>query len=229
MFVRFRQSNGRLYASLVETRRVEGRVHQDHVAALGAVDDPPSIRARLKFWAKLPDRLARLANRIGAEEAAGIYAAIHTRVPMVTLDEQRELQKETAEADQRFWSMVRDAQAATAQDHEALGKKIEHTVAESRRAAAEADAKAALAKQRLDALARGEAIDGGFEKPMSRAEMLAALGWTERDARRAALLVDVTAVAGDDSVAAAVVKKADAAGRAALRAMAKRLGVDQGN
>jgi hypothetical protein len=42
MFVRFRQAR-RLQVSLIETRRVAGKVQHEHVASLGAVDIPPSV------------------------------------------------------------------------------------------------------------------------------------------------------------------------------------------
>jgi hypothetical protein len=45
-------------ASLIETRRDGGKVRHEHIASFGAVDVPPSIRQRLAFWARLPERLA---------------------------------------------------------------------------------------------------------------------------------------------------------------------------
>ena len=79
MFVRFRQSRNRLQASLIETRRVAGKVRHDHIGSFGAVDVPPSIRERLAFWARLPERLARLANRIDDDAVGKIYAAMLDR------------------------------------------------------------------------------------------------------------------------------------------------------
>jgi hypothetical protein len=70
MFVRFRQSRNRLQASLIETRRDGRKVRHEHIASFGAVDVPPSIRERLAFWAKLPQRLDRLTNRIDGEAVA---------------------------------------------------------------------------------------------------------------------------------------------------------------
>src|SRR5881394_3303493 len=110
MFVRFRQSRNRLQVSLVASRRVDGKVSVEHIAGLGTVDDPPSIRERLKFWARLPDRLDRLANRIGSEDRTKLLGAVHARVPMVTIAEQRALQLENAKADADFWERVRDHQ-----------------------------------------------------------------------------------------------------------------------
>ena len=60
MFVRFRQQRRRLQASLMQTRRVSGKMQSEHIASLGSVDADVSVRERLAFWARLPERLARL-------------------------------------------------------------------------------------------------------------------------------------------------------------------------
>jgi len=64
MFVRFRQTKHHLQVSLVETRRIDGRVRQEHVASLGSVPAPPSLQDRLTFWQRLHERLSRLSNRV---------------------------------------------------------------------------------------------------------------------------------------------------------------------
>ena len=58
MFVRFRRQGNRLQASLVQNRRVGGKVQAEHVGALGSVDTAVSVRERLAFWAKLPNASA---------------------------------------------------------------------------------------------------------------------------------------------------------------------------
>jgi hypothetical protein len=45
---------------------------------------------------------------------------IHARIPMVTLDEQRALQLRNAEADERFWTQLRDMHAGTVEEHKEL-------------------------------------------------------------------------------------------------------------
>ena len=108
MFVRFRQQGRRLQASLAQTRRVVGKVQTEHIASLGSVGLDISIRERLTFWAKLPARLERLSNRIGSDDARPkIYGALHARIPMVTPDEQRTMQLENAEDDERMWDALR--------------------------------------------------------------------------------------------------------------------------
>jgi hypothetical protein len=108
MFVRFRQSRNQLQLSLLETRRVAGKVVQGHVASLGSIIVPPAIADRVAFWQKLHERLARLSDRIDAEAQGKILGAVHARAPMVTIEEIRALQLENAETDERFWSQLQD-------------------------------------------------------------------------------------------------------------------------
>src|SRR5271169_1402515 len=103
MFVRFRQQGRRFQASLMQTRRVAGKMQSEHIASLGTVDAAVSVRERLAFWAELPARLARLGNRVGPDDQPKIYGALHARIPMVTPDEQRAVQAENAKDDERFW------------------------------------------------------------------------------------------------------------------------------
>ena len=99
MFVRFRQQGRRLQASLMQTRRVSGKMQSEHIASLGSVDAEVSVRERLAFWAKLPERLARLGNRVGPDDQAKVCVALHARIPMVMPDEQRAVQEENAKGD----------------------------------------------------------------------------------------------------------------------------------
>jgi hypothetical protein len=87
VFVRFQRQGARLTARLIQARRASGRVQSEYIGALGSVDAAVSVLERLAFWAKLPERLARLGNRVGPDEHGRIYAALHARIPMVTADE----------------------------------------------------------------------------------------------------------------------------------------------
>src|SRR5271156_3178276 len=116
MFVRFRQQGNRLQASLMQTRRAAGRMLTEHIASLGSVDAEVSVRERLAFWLKLPDRLARLGNRVGPDEHGKIYGALHARIPMVTPDDQRAVQEENAETDVRISDAVHGASASLLED-----------------------------------------------------------------------------------------------------------------
>jgi hypothetical protein len=87
MFVRFRRSAKHLALSLVETRRVDGKVVHEHIASLGSVETPPAIHQRIAFWRRLHERLAKLDNRIDPATQGKLLGDIHSRVPMVTPDE----------------------------------------------------------------------------------------------------------------------------------------------
>ena len=96
MFVRFRRQRWRLQASLTQTRRVAGKKQSEHISSLGSVDAAVSVRERIAFWANLPERLARLGNRVGADEHGKIIGALHARIPMVTIEDLLSVQEESA-------------------------------------------------------------------------------------------------------------------------------------
>lgn len=106
MFVRFRETATRLQMSVTETRRLNGRVQNEHVASFGSVPLPLTVPDRIEFWRRLHDRLAKLSNRIDAATQAKILGQIHARVPMVTAEEQRTLQVDNAKEDLRHWSAI---------------------------------------------------------------------------------------------------------------------------
>jgi hypothetical protein len=225
MFVRFRQTRNRLQASLIETRRVAGKVRHDHIASFGAVDVPPSIRERLAFWASLPERLDRLANRIDDDAVGKIYAAIHGRIPMVTPDEQRSLQEENAKADERFWSGLRDMHAENVEGHEGLIAAAERAIAAGQAGIAEADVKTEAAKERLDRLARGKPVAGGFDKPMTLEDVIKATGWTASDLRRVRLTHAISEAGGFEMLMAEIHRRHERAENSAGRAVAAKLGI----
>jgi hypothetical protein len=80
-----------LQCSLVDTRGIDGTVRYEHVASLGSVPASPSVAHRLAFWRRFYEQLAELANRIDAETQGKIISAVHSRIPIVTPDEQRAL------------------------------------------------------------------------------------------------------------------------------------------
>jgi hypothetical protein len=186
MFVRFRRSASRLQVSLAEGRRIDGQARQEHVAGLGSIEcEPMTIAGRVAFWLALRPRLDKLANRIGTDQVK-ILDAVHARIPMVTIDEQRTLQRENAEADARLWEGLHDMNAGQAEGHKEIAAKSARIAADAEKGAAEAAAKAATAKDRLDRLAKGEDVSGGLRKPMTREDMekiLKNAGWTAADIR----------------------------------------------
>ena len=74
MFVRFRQTKHHLQVSLVENRRIDRHVRQEHVAGV-----PADIQGK-------------------------ILGDIHACIPMATLDEIQAAKIEAAEADEHSWS-----------------------------------------------------------------------------------------------------------------------------
>jgi hypothetical protein len=80
MFVRFRMTQRSLQTSLIETRRVDGKVRHEHVASLGSIDAGLSVANRVAFWAQLHPRLDRLTNRLNAEAHGKVLAAVHARM-----------------------------------------------------------------------------------------------------------------------------------------------------
>ena len=181
MFVRFRQTAQRLQASLVETRRIDGKVRHEHIAGLGSVEMPLSVEGRLAFWQRLHERLAKLSNRVDAETQGKLLGDIHARIPMVTLDEQRALQLRNAEADERFWESIHDMHAGTVEGHKGLAAKAEHTAAEGEAEMAKAASHREAARERRERLERGEDMPGGLGKPLTREDLeriLRDAGWT---------------------------------------------------
>jgi hypothetical protein len=194
MFVRFRRTRHRLQVSLIETRRVAGRVHHEHVASLGTIEVPLSVSARIAFWGALHERLRRLGNRIDAETHGKILGAVHARIPMVTAAEQVALQTENAERDARFWSQISDMHAERIKGHEQLAGKAADAIAGGRIVVTDATARAEAARDRVERLRRGEALSGGLGKPVTGADVVALLstmGWTAAEIRHAEQLAEL--------------------------------------
>jgi hypothetical protein len=131
MFARFRPSPYRLQVSIVETRRVGGKVRHEHIASLGSIETPLSVANWVAFWQRVHERLAKLSNWIDPATQGKIRGVIHSRIPMVTPDEQRGLQLENAEADERFWTSLQDMNQSTVEEHKALAAAVEQAIASS--------------------------------------------------------------------------------------------------
>jgi hypothetical protein len=192
MFVRFRRQRRRLQASLMQTRRVGGKVQSKHIGALGSVDADASVRSRLAFWAKLPQRLAALGNRLGADDEPKIRGALHSRIPMVTPHEQRAVQAENFKDDERFWDTLRDLTASHIEGHKAQIALAEAKVAEMEPEVAKAAEKAEVARSRLEKLQRGEYVAGGLGKRPDLRALTKAAGLTPSMVRRAELFASLT-------------------------------------
>jgi len=192
MFVRFHLQGNRLQASLAQSRHVGGKVQAEHIGALGSVAANVSVRARLVFWAKLPQRLAALGNRLGTDKHPKIYAALHGRIPMVTAEEQRVVQEENFKDDERFWDMMQDLNVASVEGHKNLIASAEAKLKESESAAADAGEKRETAENRLQRLRRGEDVSGGLGKKFDLDASLKAAGITPRDLRHMQILGSLT-------------------------------------
>jgi hypothetical protein len=194
MFVRFRQTPRRLQVSLVETRRVDGKVRHEHIAALGSIETPPSVEERIAFWQRLHERLAKLSNRLDGTTQGKILGDVHAHIPMVTVNEQQASKVANAETHQQFWSSLHDMSQGQVEGQKALAASVERAIASGQVAAAEAAAKAATMRDRVGRLKRGEDVPG-FDKPLTREDMERALleaGATKADIRHMGLLATLS-------------------------------------
>jgi hypothetical protein len=225
MFVRFRQNESRLQVSLVETRRVNGKVRHEHIASLGSLEWPPSVEARIAFWQRLHERLAKLSNRVDATARAKILGDIHARIPMVTLDEQRALQFENAKADEQFWSSLHDMHASTVEDHKGLAVNVEDRIAQGHAEMAKAAQARDIAKARRERLERGEDVPGGLGKPLTPKDakrIFREAGLTASDIRHCVNLNTLADVMDWDAIMQEIHAAQERAKKAAVRAMLRR-------
>jgi hypothetical protein len=192
MFVRFRVQYRRLQASLVESKRRDGKMVAEHIGGLGSVDSDLSVRERLTFWAKLPARLAKLGNRVGPDDHAKIYGALHARIPMVTPDEQRALQEENAKGDERFWEAMEGMAAGQIEGTKALIATADKKIAELTPQAVRAAENLSTARDRIARLGRGESVDGGLGKPFDVKAAFREMGWTKSAVRNAIDVASLT-------------------------------------
>jgi hypothetical protein len=173
MFVRFRSTARRLQASLIVTRRSEGKVHHEHVAGLGTVPVAPSPADRIAFWTKLHQRLDALSNRVDAAQRVDILAAIHARIPMPSMDEHQAVQIEHAKVDAALWQQIADTPAADIEGHKQLLATTEGAIAERQ--------KVSVDKDRLARVENGATV--AVPAPLTRKDMLRISGMTEAEAQ----------------------------------------------
>jgi hypothetical protein len=189
MFVRFRSTKTRLQLSLIQTMRVDGRVRHEHVGSLGSIRVPATAYDRLEFWQKLHQRLQRLDNRV--DDIGRIMTAVHERVPMVTLDEQRELKISTAEEEARRTQSLHDMHEETVSGQKQLVQKAQSAIADGEAQMAVLAAEAAAAKQRAERLRQGEDVMAAIRRAMTQKELMAAIGWTKADLRAARVGIEL--------------------------------------
>jgi hypothetical protein len=144
----------RLHVSVIENRRIDGKVQQEQIADLGAVDgyllpefwvgiDPSvilkvrsenwdlwSVRARVAFWETANPRLARLANRL---DPKAIRMAVHDRIPWP-----KQAEREMADAREEFreWWVRHKGFADQIENYERIIEKANKELVELRPLAA---------------------------------------------------------------------------------------------
>jgi hypothetical protein len=195
MFVRFRSGKTRLQVSLLQTSRSDGKVRNEHVASLGSIKLPQTVDARITFWQRLHDRLAKLGNRVDATTQAKLCGDIHAKIPMVTLDEQRGLQLRNAEADKKFWTIMGSLNEGHLAGQQGIVRVAERSIADTKPAIKDAKTKEATAQNRIERLKQGEAISGGLGKPLTW-EDFARAGLSASDVRRCLEAVELHELMG---------------------------------
>jgi hypothetical protein len=198
MFVRFRPSGHRLHVSLVEARRHDGKVRNDHIAGLGSIINAPTIADRVVFWQRANERLEALGNRIGPE-IEKVEAALHERVPIPSLEEQRALKLENARAEARIFDTMADLHGALAANHKAVATAANAKRFGNEAASAASAVRAVEARERIAKIEAGEDVRGGLGRPLSNADMIAILkaaGLTNAEIRYIGLQRDLIEVIG---------------------------------
>jgi hypothetical protein len=188
MHIRSRLHHRRLQISLVDTRRVDGKVRQEHVASLGSI--PPDMTAvdRVTFWTLVHPRLARIDNRLDDATLAKVMRELHAKVPMVaTGDEEVVAHKiRVAEHNADIWTAVRDSTLATVADKREYVAILTAQIAEGEKLAADAAGYAAVDREKVERLKAGEDVNVGKELDIS--EVCSRAGWTTADMRQATRL-----------------------------------------
>lgn len=223
MFVRFRPTARRLQVSLVETRRVEGKVRHEHIGALGSIETPQSVEGRIAFWQRLHERLAKLGNRVDPTTQGKVLGDVHARIPMVTLDQQRALQLERAEADERFWGGLRDMHQEQVEGHGQLVATADAAIAHGKAAAGAAAAKATAAKDRVERLKRGDDVPGGIGKAFTREDFERICRENGIDPEHCVRVNDICNALGFETLMKVITTEKDRAERAAVRALHRRV------
>jgi ferritin-like metal-binding protein YciE len=203
MFVRFReQSASRLNVSIIESRRVAGKLVHEHIAALGSIEVPPTIDARIVFWKRMHERLGKLGNRIDPATRARLMGAVHERIPMPTPDGQRTLQRENLTAEERFFDTLHGMYAGDIEGHKALIATAERRIAKAQVEMAKVAEARDAARGQLARLDRGEEVSGGLGRSMTQEDcvrILKAAGRTTSDIRHAMDLAELSRIGGEQA------------------------------
>jgi hypothetical protein len=217
MFVRFRhQSSIWLSVSIVESRRIAGKLKHEHIAALGSIETTPTIAARITFWKRLHERFGKLGNRIDRATQARLMGAVHERIPMPTVDGQRALQRESLEAEEKFWADLHDMHADTVEGNKAIIAGAERKIAEAQAEMAKVAERRDAARSRRERFDRGEDV-AGSGKRLTREDMIKIMGWTASDVRHVDRLIELDQIGATEELLSEIDK-----GRRGLEKSASR-------
>jgi hypothetical protein len=143
----------------------------------------------------------------------------------LSLVEKRALQLENAEADERFWSNMQDMNVGTVEDHKRLVANAERAIAGGQSAAADAAGKAAIAKERVERIKKGENVEGG-PKPFTSEDyerILRDAGWTKRDIEDSIQVAQVSNVFGFEAMMEETHKARERSERNVVRKLYRRI------
>jgi hypothetical protein len=196
-----------------------GKARHEHIAGLGAITIATSAADRIVFWRRLHDRLSALSNRI-VDEQSKILDAVDERIPMPTPDELRDVQLKNAKVDQRFWEGLRRVHSDTIEGDEGVIGAAERAIANSEASAENAAVHAKAAKERVERIERGETVEGGLGKPLTRKEAEAIMmqaGMTRADIRRSVRMAQLPK--DHETILAEVIRRKRLAEKAAINAV----------
>jgi hypothetical protein len=181
MHIRSRRHHRRLQISLIDTRRIDGKVRQEHVASLGSVPPDASVQDRVAFWTQVHPRLSRLDNRLDPATRGRVMGELHKLVPMVPVDTAVADKIKAATRNVKQSATMRDMFQETVAAKKAMVAKLQVDIAEGETHVANmADA----VKRDEDKLRRLEAGEDVPVREMTYAAcraILKAAGWTRSD------------------------------------------------
>jgi hypothetical protein len=164
--------------------------------------------------------VGRLSNRFSHDTHGKLIGQIHARIPIPTPDEQRALQKDNAEADERFWSNIQHMNAAATEKRKDLLASTQSAIADGEAAAKDAGAKAEHAKERLAKIEKGEDVQGGLGRPMTREDLRRISGMSDEQIQHCMDMFELRL--SDEEMERLVHEQLDAGDRAG-RAIVRRL------
>ena len=180
MLIRFRQTAAGLQCSLVETRRIDGAVRYEQVASLGSVPASPSVADRIALWRRVYETLAELASRIDADTQGKIISAVHSRIPIVTPNEQRALrvrprpQPEKALRHERAKERPQNKAPISGSDAGTLPLPLVPSLPTAEYEGMQTE-HAQIAEERPTQVENGKRIESGFSKPTAVEELTTVL------------------------------------------------------